>query len=427
MKDYSSYLREAEHSETLFINELSCKKEKEGQTIFKFGFGQSPFLPPAHVIQSLKDHAHHKEYVNVQGLPQLREAVASFHSEVDNLSLTSDQILIAPGSKILIFAVMAAFTEADVFLITPSWVSYEPQARFLGHPVTRIQTSFESRWRVTPDQIQTACDQRNNKNRPIIMILNYPGNPDGLTYSEAQIKDLATVCRKNDILVISDEIYGLLNHKGNHVSLAQYYPEGTVVTTGLSKWCGAGGWRLGVAIIPKELGGSFMDCIIGIASETYSSAPAPVQYAAVTAYNYNDTIKKFVELQRRLLSFLGIYSAQRLNKAGIQVHEPEGAFYLTPDFSPIKSVLLKKGIKTNAELCQTIMTECSVAILPGDAFGYPEEVMTARLSYVDFDGTRALDALKNGETLDSHFLTKYCPKVEAGIEALAQWIEALHD
>lgn len=425
MNDYSSYLRQAEHSETLFINELSCKKEEEGHVIFKFGFGQSPFLPPAHVIQSLKDHAHHKEYINVQGLPKLRSAIAAFHSEVDGLSLTPEQILVAPGSKILIFAVMAAFTQADVFLITPSWVSYEPQARFLGHDITRIHTTYDSRWRVTPEQIQAACDARKDKNRPIIMILNYPGNPDGLTYSETELQHIATVSRKNNILVVSDEIYGLLNHKGNHVSLARFYPEGTIVTTGLSKWCGAGGWRLGVAIVPKELLGSFMDCVIGIASETYSSAPAPVQYAAIDAYNYDDRIKEFVERQRQLLSFIGTYAAQRLTKAGIQVHEPEGAFYLTPDFSPIKKALLSKGIKTNAELCETIMTECCVAILPGHAFGYDEDHMVARLSYVDFNGTAALEALKNGEKLDASFLTTYCPKVEKGIEALAQWIEAL--
>jgi aspartate aminotransferase len=427
MKAYSPFLRDAEHSETLFINELSCEKEKQGTKVFKFGFGQSPFLPPEHVIQSLKDHAHHKEYLNVQGLPALREAVANFHSEVDNLSLSPSQIMIAPGSKILIFAIMAAFTKADVFLVTPSWVSYEPQAKLAGHSVIRLRSTFESKWRVTAKQIQEACDLREDKNKPILMVLNYPGNPDGLTYSDEQLKEIATIARKNNIIVISDEIYGLLNHQGNHTSLAKYYPEGTIITNGLSKWCGAGGWRLGIAILPKEFEGAFQNCIIGIASETYSSATSPVQYAAVTAYNYTDEIKSFLELQRNLLSFLGNYSSKRLNEAGIQVHSPEGAFYLSPDFSPIRNNLISKGITSNAALCNTIMNECSVAILPGNAFGYLDTQMVARLAYVDFDGTLALKALQEGATLNQSFLSTYCPKIEEGIEALSQWIESAND
>jgi len=425
MKDYSSFLREAEHSETLFINELSCEKESSGIKVYKFGFGQSPFLPPDHVIQSLKDHAHHKEYLNVQGLPKLREAVASFHSEVDHLDLEPSQILVGPGSKILIYAVMAAFTEADVFLVTPSWVSYEPQAKLAGHRVTRIRSTFESKWRVTADQIQKACDERENKERPIIMVLNYPGNPDGLTYSKDQLKEIAAVARKNNIIMISDEIYGLLNHNGDHTSLATYYPEGTIITTGLSKWCGAGGWRLGIAILPKELEGPFQNCIIGIASETYSSAASPVQYAAISAYDYNDAISEYLTLQRKLLSYIGNYSSDRLNESGIQVHAPEGAFYLSPDFSPIREKLAERGITSNAALCQQIMKDCSVAILPGHAFGYLEQQMVTRLSYVDFDGTRSLKALRDGVSLDQSFLSTYCPKVEEGIEKLAQWIESV--
>jgi aspartate aminotransferase len=427
MKVYSHFLRDAEHSETLFINELSCEKEKQGTKVYKFGFGQSPFLPPEHIIQSLKDHAHHKEYLNVQGLPALREAVANFHSKVDNLNISSDQVMVAPGSKILIFAIMSTFTSADVFLVTPSWVSYEPQAKLAGHNVIRLRSTFESKWRVTPEQIQDACDLRKDKSKPLLMVLNYPGNPDGLTYSDDQLKRIASVAKKNNIIIISDEIYGLLNHDGNHTSLAKYYPEGTIITNGLSKWCGAGGWRLGIAILPKEFQGSFQDCLVGIASETYSSATSPVQYAAITAYDYNDKIKRFLDLQRQLLSYIGNYAAKQLNKTGIQVHPPEGGFYLSPDFSPIREALIKRGITSNSALCNTIMKECSVAILPGNAFGYLEDQLVTRLAYVDFDGTTALKALQKGESLDLKFLTKYCPKIVEGIEALASWIEKNND
>src|SRR5580692_5135346 len=106
----SSYIRSVEKSQTLLLNEQSRNLEKGGKKVFKLGFGQSPFLPPKHVIEALKTHAHRKDYSPVQGIPELRRAVAEFHGKVDAIDVKPDDVLIAPGSKILIYAVMAAFT-----------------------------------------------------------------------------------------------------------------------------------------------------------------------------------------------------------------------------------------------------------------------------------------------------------------------------
>ena len=141
----------------------------------------------------------------------------------------------------LIYAIMAAFKKANIFLVTPSWVSYEPQARLAGHTVYRIHTTFENKWRLLPDQLEKALDGVKDKEYPSILVLNYPGNPDGLTYKKEKLEELATVLKKHNVIVISDEIYGLLNHKGEHCSIAKFY-KNTIVTTGLSKWAGAGGW-----------------------------------------------------------------------------------------------------------------------------------------------------------------------------------------
>jgi aspartate aminotransferase len=138
------------------------------------------------------------------------------------------------------------------------------------------------------------------------MVFNYPGNPDGLTYTESELTALTTVFRKYNILVISDEIYGLLNHQGNHVSLARFYPEGTIITTGLSKWCGAGGWRLGVALLPTTIEEKLKKTMIGIASETYSCASTPVQYAAIDAYQIGPDVEAYLAHQRRILNRVGI-------------------------------------------------------------------------------------------------------------------------
>src|SRR6202000_735470 len=112
--------------------------------------------PPQSVIERLQASAHLKDYSPVQGIPELREAVASFHRQIDRIDLDAQDVLIAPGSKILLYAVMASFTKADVLVPVPSWVSYIPQAQLAGHHVIKIPTLFEMRWRLTPELLEKA-------------------------------------------------------------------------------------------------------------------------------------------------------------------------------------------------------------------------------------------------------------------------------
>ena len=259
-----AFLRPISHSETLLINERSDRIAASRQ-VHRFGFGQSPFPVPAGVTEVLRRYAHEKAYLPVQGLLSLREAVVGFHRQQDGVDWQPERVLIGPGSKLLIYAVMAAFTRAEVLLVSPSWVSYEPQALLAGHKVSRLQSDAAKEWRLTPMMLERFCLARENPELPLILVLNYPGNPSGTTYSEAQLQDLAAVMRRHKVLVISDEIYGMLHHDGDHRSLASYYPEGSLVTGGLSKWCGAGGWRLGILHVPAALAGSLMPRLLGVA------------------------------------------------------------------------------------------------------------------------------------------------------------------
>ncbi len=169
-----------------------------------------------------------------------------------------------------------------------------------------------------------------------IMIMNYPGNPDDLTYTEHELKELAKIAKELNILVISNEIYGLLDHNHEHKSFVNYYPERTIKTSGLSKWFGAGGWRFGAAFLYENIEPEFKQALIGIGSETYSCAPSPVQIAAKVAYqNYNATVP-YLRKQTNILKQIGNYCAEQLNASEILVHAPNGGFYLFPDFSAHK-------------------------------------------------------------------------------------------
>jgi histidinol-phosphate/aromatic aminotransferase/cobyric acid decarboxylase-like protein len=166
-------------SATLVINELSAELARQGRRIYKLGFGQSPFPVPEPVVEELRRQAHRKEYMPVRGLPELRAAVARFHNRADSLEARPEDVLIGPGSKELMFLLQLAHG-GDLLLPAPSWVSYAPQAQLLGRRVHWIPTTRESGWRLEPDALEQACKEAAG---PSILVLNYPNNPTGLSYT----------------------------------------------------------------------------------------------------------------------------------------------------------------------------------------------------------------------------------------------------
>ena len=404
--------KKVKESQTLRINRTTLDRKKNGLRTFKFGFGQSPFLPPLFVTEEMIKNANRKEYTNVQGDIELRELVTQFHEVQNGIVTEPDNVLISPGSKIAIYTILAAFKKADVLISVPSWVSYQPQVKLAGHNPVKISTTYEERWRVTPEGLLKALKKK--KFGPTILILNYPGNPDGLSYTKTELLKLVDVIRQNKIIAISDEIYGLLSFGVQHVSLATLYPERTITTSGLSKWCGAGGWRMGVALLPSGIEPKFKKALIGIASETYSCAPAPIQMAAKKAYGNREIIDSYLRYQNQILEMVASYCHSELRASNVLLHKPEGGFYLYPDFSNYRDFFKKRKINSSKALCDTILQECGVALLPGEAFGMKKS-LTARLSFVDFEEPKA------GEQF---ILTKHAENIIEGIGALRAWLDA---
>jgi len=413
--DHSNYLRISEQSATLLVNQLSLARAANNQSVYKFGFGQSPFPVPDKICQALASSVHHKEYMSVQGHLPLRKAIASFHHEREGKNWHSDDIIIGAGSKILLFCVMAAFEKAEILLPAPSWVSYEPQAKLAGHKAHWLTTSFAEKWKINAQQLERYCLARKNPDVPLLLILNYPSNPSGQTYDKSELLALAEVMRKYQIIVVADEIYSLLNFQQDQASIADYYPEGCIVSSGLSKWCGAGGWRLGFMHIPPQLT-HLLATVIGIASETYSCAPSPIQIAATHAYQEKDLADQFIALQAKVFAKISHYCVTELQAVGVKVHGAQGGFYLFPDFSNFQDSLNNKGINTSEQLTNAIMAETGVALLAGSAFGMNKFSLTARLAYVDFEGRE----ISNDDLAEPNF-----DRVKAGIKQLCQWLSDL--
>jgi aspartate aminotransferase len=411
-------------SATLAINEKSARLKSEGLPVYRLGLGQSPFPVPDRVVQALRDHAHEKDYLPVSGLKPLREAVAGFNMRTQGIRTNPDLVMIGPGSKELIFLLQLVYY-GDLVIPTPSWVSYSPQARIVGRHVYWVPTSPENYWRMSPDQLEKLC--RTDPDKPRIAILNYPSNPTGYTYPLERLKELARVARKYKVILVSDEIYGLLHFRDQHVSVARFYPEGTIVSGGLSKWCGAGGWRLGTFSFPESLGWLHQAMSI-VASETFTSTSAPIQHAAITAFEGGKDIDIYLFHSRRILRAIVHYAVNCLRNIKIDTPMPHGAFYIFPDFSIFKEALAGNGIFTSVELCNTLLEETGIAMLPGYEFGRDPGELTTRIALVDFDGTRALRAAStdySDNDLDDTFVRTYAPRITEAFSRMSEWFTEL--
>jgi aspartate aminotransferase len=409
-------------SATLAINEKCEQLKKEGKKVYKLGLGQSPFPVPQPVVDALRSNAFQKDYLAVKGLLQLREAIAEYYLRVQGLTFNADDVLIGPGSKELMFLLQFVYY-GDLVIPTPSWVSYAPQAHIIGRHVRWIPTSRLNKWKLTPEQLVAHC--KDDPIKPRIVILNYPSNPSSVTYSIEELKKIAAVAKKYKIILLSDEIYGELHHEGKHVSIARFYPEGTIISSGLSKWCGAGGWRLGSFVFPSNLRW-LLNSMAAVASETFTATSAPIQYAAISAFKGGIKIQNYLANSRNILKKLGNYITDELIKTGVYVVYPEGGFYVFPDFSAFKDKFNSFGINTGKELCEKLLEETGVAILPGIVFGRPENELTARIAYVDFNGTKVMNAaekLKRGKNIDEEFLQTYCGNTLKAIDLLCNWLK----
>lgn len=409
-------------SATLGINEKSNQLLAAGHKIYKLGLGQSPFPVPDSIVHELQNNAHQKDYLPVRGLPALQNAVAEYYRRTQDLALLGENILIGPGSKELMFILQLVYY-GDLVIPTPSWVSYAPQAHIIGRHVHWLQTSAANKWLLTPEELERHC--QDDPLKPRIVILNYPNNPTGCSYSEQQLQELAVVARKYHIIMLSDEIYGELNFSGTHSSIARYYPEGTIIASGLSKWAGAGGWRLGTFAFPAELSW-LLDAMAVVASETFTATSAPIQYAAVRAFQGGSDLEGYLFQSRRVLKALSDWIWTHLDGSGVSVAQPDGAFYMFPDFEPLRERLSGRGIHNGEELCDRLLEETGVAILPGNCFGRPQGELTARLAFVDFDGAKVLAAAEQipaDQALDDEFLKQYCGKVITAIQLVCDWLQ----
>lgn len=336
--------------------------------IIKLTLGEPDFSTPEHVkqagITAIEENYSH--YTGMRGLPELCEAACAFQKKRYGLDYDPQtEVLTTVGATEAIAAsLLAVLEEGDKVLIpAPAYPGYKPMVDLAGAELITLDTS-ETGFICQPEQLEAAFETYGESIKAII--LNYPSNPTGTLLSAEQMIKLAEVIKQHPVFVISDEVYSELNYVSDHVSMATYLPEQTIVINGLSKSHAMTGWRIGFIFAQKCL----IDEIIKVHQYLVTSATTNSQKAAVEALTagMNDGAKmkeRYVERRDYLL--------KELTPLGFHISQPDGAFYLF--------CKLPETITLNSwDFCLQLAEKGKVACIPGSAFG-PEGEGFIRISY----------------------------------------------
>ncbi|KFN91938.1 pyridoxal phosphate-dependent aminotransferase [Tetragenococcus muriaticus] len=336
--------------------------------MLKLTLGEPDFNTPEHVkqagISAIEQNYSH--YTGMSGLLDLRKAASKFVHDKYNLSYNSQsEVLVTVGVTEGISASLISVLEAGDKVIVPSPIfpGYEPIITLSGAEPIYIDTSLND-FVLSPEVLEETLQKYGDQVKAII--LNYPSNPAGVTYSREEVQAIAEVVKKYPVFVISDEVYSELTYEGEHVSIAEYAREQTILLNGLSKSHAMTGWRLGLIFAPEEL----TKQIIKTHQYLVTSAASAVQVAAINALSngIDDALPMREEYQKRR-----DFVYEKLQNLGFELAKPTGAFYI---FAKIPSGYIQDSMA----FCVDLAEKESLAVIPGAAFGVGGEGYI-RLSY----------------------------------------------
>ena len=337
--------------------------------VLRLTLGEPDFTTPDHVKEAAKRAIDQDQsyYTGMSGLLTLRQAASDFVKEKYQLDYNPEnEILVTIGATEALSATLTAILEEGdkVLLPAPAYPGYEPIVNLVGAEIVEIDTT-ENGFVLTPEMLEKAILEQGDKLKAVI--LNYPANPTGITYSREQLEALAAVLRKYEIFVVCDEVYSELTYTGeNHVSLGTMLRDQAIIINGLSKSHAMTGWRLGFIFAPAN----FTAQLIKSHQYLVTAANTMAQHAAVEALtagkNDAEPMKKEY-IQRR------DYIIDKMTDLGFEIIKPDGAFYI---FAKIPAGYNQDSFAFLKDFAQ----KKAVAFIPGAAFGQYGEGYV-RLSY----------------------------------------------
>ncbi len=375
----SSHIKVLSQSATLAMAQKINEFKAKGIDIVNFCVGEPDFNTPDHIKRAAEKAINDNwtRYTPVPGLPTLREAICGKLKKENGLEYQSQEILVSNGAKQSVCnAILSMVSPGDEVVIpAPYYVSYPQMVNLAGGINVYVNTSIENGFRVSPEQLEKAITPKTK-----LVIICTPNNPTGVVYTRNELEGMADVIlRHENVFVISDEIYEHLNYVGKHTSIASIpgMRERTIIVNGVSKSYAMTGWRIGFIAAPKWI----VDAC-NVLQGQYTGNPCSVsQKAAEEAWNGEqgsvEEMRKVFQKRRDLMV--------RLVREipGLEVYEPEGAFYVFPKCSSYLGKSFNgKVISSSSDLSMFLLEEGHVAAVSGDAFGAPGYI---RLSYATFD------------------------------------------
>lgn len=353
-------------SSTLAITARAKELASQGKDVVNFGAGEPDFDTPDLIknaaIKAIQAGA--TKYTPSIGTPQLREAISKKFLKDNQLNYKPSQIAVSCGAKHSLYNIIQVLSDEgdEVLIPAPYWVSYPEMVKLSGATAKIIETSMQNSFKITPEQLKQAISAKTR-----ILILNSPSNPTGMVYSKKELADIADICVKNKIYVISDEIYEkLIYDTDEYTSIASFNQDIyqlTVTVNGVSKAYSMTGWRIGYCGGPQEV----IEYINKFQDHTTSNPSSISQAAALQALESPDSsileMRKVFKQRRDLI----MRCIDRIPEISYIV--PQGAFYLFCNVAKLGN---------SAAISKQILDEVNVAVIPGEGFGAPEYI---RLSF----------------------------------------------
>lgn len=381
-------------SATLKVTGRAKELKREGKSVVSLSAGEPDFKTPKHIceaaIKAINEGQH--GYTMNPGTPELREAICAKLKRDNGLDYDPSQIICSNGAKQSVgFALLATINKADEVIIpAPYWVSYPEMTRLAEGKAVIVRTSFENKYRLTPQQLEDAITDKTR-----MLILCSPSNPTGSCYSMEDLEGIANVLRKYpDVMVISDEIYEYIVFETEHVSILNVAPDlkdRVILVNGFSKGFAMTGWRLGYLAAHPDV----VKAVSKIQSQETSAPSSISQAAGLAAYqgDLSEVIKMREQFKERRDFMVNSLNAIE----GVSCFTPGGAFYVFPDISSYLGSTKPDGttVETSTDLCLYLLDEFGLAVVPGDAFGEPDGLRMSYAASMD-DLRQAMDLFREG-------------------------------
>jgi aspartate aminotransferase len=370
----STWARNLAPSPTLAVDAKAKALMASGEDVCSFAAGEPDFDTPQHIKDACASalQAGKTKYVPTPGIEDLRKAIAESYAGAYGLKVSPGQVVVSPGGKFSCYlAIMATCSPGDEVVIpAPYWVSYPEMAKLAGAVPKAVLATDKTGFKLRPEQLEAAVTSRTR-----LLILNSPSNPTGVVYTRRELEAVMDVAVRNNLYVLSDEIYENLVYDGlTSTCLATLSPEAearTIVASGFSKTYSMTGWRLGTLVAPAQIAKAAAE----LQSQMSSNATSFAQYGALAA------LREQANTRASLAKMLGAFDRRRRLLHGALTAIPgvtcvlaQGAFYLFPNISSF-------GL-SSMEFCERLLEKEKVAAVPGSAFGAEGYL---RLSYATSD------------------------------------------